>query len=66
MIRPDGPLIHQPTSPRCAACTAGSHDCAGEVLTGRQVPDRDPYRDRTRLLPEMVACGCDVCAGVAS
>lgn len=53
-----------PTSPRpvCPDCRVGNH-CDGEhvTATGRQVPDTDPYRDRDRLLPEFVTCGCGEC-----
>ena len=51
------------TAPTCAACHCGDHlECAGRVPTGRTVPDRDPYRERTRLVPETVPCGCETCA----
>ena len=48
------------TGPLCATCAAGQHGepCLLWVKTGRQVPDRDPYRDRTGWVPEWVRCGC--------
>lgn len=51
-----------PARPVCAPCTHGRHCDGWNVLpTGRQVPDTDPYRDRDRMLPEYVACGCAEC-----
>jgi hypothetical protein len=43
----------------CPDCAAGLHErCQGMVPTGRQVPDRDPYRDRPRMVPEFRPCEC--------
>jgi len=48
--------------PICDPCHAGRHEgCKHSVPTGRLVPDDDPYRDRTRMVPEWVACGCHTC-----
>lgn len=47
----------------CDRCYHGAHDeCRETVPTGRQIPDRDPYRDRDRMLTEWTACTCPVCA----
>ena len=43
----------------CPECAAGRHTtCLGSYPTGRSVPDRDPYRDRTGWVPEYVSCEC--------
>lgn len=50
----------------CPACLGGDHgSCAVTFPTGRQVPDTDPYRDRTRMVAEYATCTCEACEGPA-
>jgi len=45
--------------PRCHPCQAEDHPhCTGLIETGRLVPDDDPYREATRMIPEYVPCRC--------
>jgi hypothetical protein len=45
---------------RCLACRDDNHNlCPGQRLTGRLIPDPDPYRERTRLVAEWARCECD-------
>jgi hypothetical protein len=50
---------------RCIPCRDGNHKwCTNLIETGRQIPDDDPYRDATRMIPEYIECRCVCRVGV--
>jgi hypothetical protein len=45
--------------PRCYPCQLEQHEnCTNLIETGRLIPDTDPYREATRMIPEYKFCEC--------